>query len=349
MINIPHNGYKWIDLNEKDDKQMRYCLHTLLISSRPLLASADLAVIQSAFQEYISLTCIRFVERKSETDYIQIHSVDGIGGPQDLSILNPGCVSKGIVQHELNHVLGFVHEHTRSDRDFYVDINWIYIPDAYKSNFEKSQPDTNNLALQYDYMSVMHYGKFAFTSVLGQPTIVPKPDPTVPIGQRYGLSSLDIMKINRLYQCDVCSSLLCEPYGSFDSVSINRPDCVWLIRVPGNKVYLQFHTFTTSPSCTSDYITVYDGASKSSPVLLNTTCRKGEPPLVVSTGSLMLVEFWSKEKTSFSASYHTVVCGGTFTTGNGTVTSPGFPTKYFPSTDCKWSIVAPPGYKVSIR
>ncbi|XP_075044745.1 hatching enzyme 1.2-like [Mixophyes fleayi] len=279
--------------------------------------SADTAVIYSAIQEYTSLTCIRFVERKTETDYIQIRSVDGcwsylgrIGGPQDLSLLNRGCIYKGIVQHELNHVLGFVHEHTRSDRDTYVDIDWPHIPDGNLNNFEKSQPNTNNLGLQYDYTSVMHYGRYAFTNAPGQATILPKPDPTVPIGQRYGLSSLDLMKINRLYQCDVCSSLLCEPSGSLhsgytNSASLTRSNCVWLIRIPENKVFLQFHSFETSPSCFSDYVKVYDGASKTLPLLFNTTCRTRELPPVVSTGSIMLVEFASKEYTSFTASYHT--------------------------------------------
>ncbi|XP_073397928.1 astacin-like metalloendopeptidase [Dendrobates tinctorius] len=323
-------------------------------------SSADSAVIRSAIQEYSSLTCIRFVERKTETDYIQIRSVDGcwsylgrIGGSQDLSLLNPGCVSKGIVQHELNHVLGFVHEHTRSDRDTYVDIIWRYIADVYQSNFEKFLPDTNNLGLQYDYTSVMHYGKFAFTNVPEQPTIVPKPDASVPIGQRYGLSSLDLVKINRLYQCDVCSFLLCELSGTFhsgstSSASVTRPDCLWLIRVPANKIFLQFLAVTPSSICRADHVVVYDGASKSSPVLFNATCRTGDPPPVVSTGNLMLVEFWRYEKTSFSASYHSVICGGTSTLANGVVTSPGFPTKYFPSSDCQWSIVAPPGYKVRL-
>ncbi|XP_075182639.1 embryonic protein UVS.2-like [Anomaloglossus baeobatrachus] len=321
---------------------------------------ADSAVIRSAIEEYSSLTCIRFVERKTQTDYIQIRSVDGcwsylgrIGGTQDLSLLNPGCISKGIIQHELNHVLGFVHEHTRSDRDAYVDIIWTYIPDAYKSNFEKSLPDTNNLALQYDYTSVMHYGRYSFTNVPGQPTIVSKPDAAVPIGQRHGLSSLDLAKINRLYQCDICSFLLCELSGTFhsgytSSASLNRPDCLWLIRVPANKIFLRFFAVTAPSVCRTDHMVVYDGATKSSPVLFNATCRTGDPPPAVSTGSLMLVEFWSNEKTSFSASYQSVVCGGTFTVVNGIVTSPGFPTKYFPSTDCKWSIVAPPGYKVQI-
>ncbi|XP_072277653.1 astacin-like metalloendopeptidase [Pyxicephalus adspersus] len=280
-------------------------------------SSAESAIIYSAIQEYTSLTCIRFVERKIETDYIQIRSIDGcwsylgrIGGPQDLSLFNPGCLSKGIVQHELNHVLGFVHEHTRSDRDTYVDIKWAQIQNEYRTNFEMTQPETNNLGLPYDYTSVMHYGRFAFSNAPGQATIVPKPDTSVFIGQRYGLSSLDLQKINRLYECDICSSLLCDPSGTLHSGYIgpanqNRSQCVWLIRVPANKVFLQFHTFDTSPSCTSDFVKVYDGAGKMSPLLINTTCRMKELPPVLSSGNLMFVEFISGGVTTFTASYQT--------------------------------------------
>ncbi|XP_018410012.1 PREDICTED: astacin-like metalloendopeptidase [Nanorana parkeri] len=323
--------------------------------------SSDSAIIYSAIQEYTLLTCIRFVERMTEADYIQIRSVDGcwsylgrIGGPQDLSLFNPGCLLKGIVQHELNHVLGFVHEHTRSDRDTYVGIEWAHISDVYKSNFEMTQPPTNNLGLPYDYASVMHYGRYAFSKAPGKATIVPKPDARVFIGQRYGLSSLDLQKINRLYQCDVCSSLLCDLSGSLhsgyiSSVNQNRSQCVWLIRVPANKVFLQFHTFDTSPSCSSDSVKVYDGATKTSPLLINTTCRMKDLPPVLSSGNLMSVEFLSGGVTTFTASYQTVACGGMQMKETGTVTSLGYPTKYLPFQDCIWSIVAPTGHRIQLN
>lgn len=42
--------------------------------------------------------------------------------------------------------------------------------------------------------------RYAFSDG-GGPTIIPKPDPYIPIGQRDGPSALDLHKINVLYDC----------------------------------------------------------------------------------------------------------------------------------------------------
>ncbi|CAI9611438.1 unnamed protein product, partial [Staurois parvus] len=166
---------------------------------------SDLNSITLAMTEFESLTCVRFVPLTTEDDYLNISPEDGcysyvgrVGGSQTVS-LGGGCVYSGIIQHELEHALGFHHEHARSDRDNYVDINFQYIQYISEGNFVKA--DTNNLGSPYDYGSVMHYDAYEFTNTSNKPTIVPKPDPNVPIGQRIGLSVLDVLKINRLYQC----------------------------------------------------------------------------------------------------------------------------------------------------
>ena len=44
------------------------------------------------------------------------------GGPQNI-IIGPGCIIL-IPAHEIFHALGRWHEHTRPDRDNFIEINW---------------------------------------------------------------------------------------------------------------------------------------------------------------------------------------------------------------------------------
>ncbi|KAM3621248.1 uncharacterized protein V6R79_008419 [Siganus canaliculatus] len=162
--------------------------------------------IEDAIQTFHLSTCVRFVPRNCQDNYINIEKgtnetgcssyVGRIGGSQSL-YLGSQCVQNGIIQHELIHALGFRHEQSRSDRDIYVNINYENIEDGKQDNFV--QHETNNLNVAYDYSSVMHYGAKAF-SKNGEDTITPQ-TPSVQIGQRIEMSESDILKINRLYDC----------------------------------------------------------------------------------------------------------------------------------------------------
>ncbi|XP_016422710.1 high choriolytic enzyme 1-like [Sinocyclocheilus rhinocerous] len=163
-------------------------------------------VIANAMSTFHSKTCIRFVARSTQSDYISIENKDGCysslgrtGGKQVVSLNRQGCVYHGIVQHELNHALGFYHEQTRSDRDEYVKINWENMSPDMAYNFQKQ--NTNNQKTPYDYGSIMHYGRTAFSIQPELETITPIPDETVEIGQRQGMSNTDILRINKLYGC----------------------------------------------------------------------------------------------------------------------------------------------------
>ncbi|XP_078540687.1 embryonic protein UVS.2-like [Lissotriton helveticus] len=330
----------------------------------PTYSARDVAAIKDAMSEFAKVTCIRFVTHALESDYLQIMPEDGCwsytgktGGGQLLS-LSGECLQKGVIQHELNHALGFYHEHTRSDRDNYLTIMKENIAPEDLLNFY--QENTNNLGLPYDYASVMHYGRYAYSNKRGQPSMVPKPDPNVPIGQRIGLSTLDVSKINTLYQCNLCNTLLTGPTGTLmspinPSSHPNNVNCVYLIRVPSDtdKILLLFDAFDlqSSPNCTSDYLTIYDGNNKTAPVLLSKACGTRQLQPFTSSGNEMLLEFVmdrSITANGFKAFYSSVNCGGTFTSSGGTVSSPYYPNVYHPKMDCGFYLVAPTGYKVSL-
>ncbi|XP_068117758.1 embryonic protein UVS.2-like [Hyperolius riggenbachi] len=330
-------------------------------------SESDRSTIVRAMMEFSSLTCIRFVPWTTERDYLSVISDDGCwsivgraGGAQEVSLDANGCIFNGVIQHELNHAIGFVHEHSRSDRDLYIKVLWNNIMPGYSGNFNKV--NTSNMNLEYDYKSVMHYGRSSFSVDPRLHTFDTIPNPSVSVGQRVGLSSLDVAKINKLYNCNMCSSILSDTSGTFFSASNpsnypNNYNCTWLIRLPFSpyQVQLQFLAFDvqSSSGCTADYIRVYDGPGKMSPLLLDRSCGSGQMPTLVASSELMLVEFitdGSITATGFKASYSAVQCGGTFSASSGNITSPGYYTQpeYPPFSDCLWTVLAPSGFRVQL-
>ncbi|XP_030405278.1 astacin-like metalloendopeptidase, partial [Gopherus evgoodei] len=163
-------------------------------------------IIKEAFADFARFTCIKFVPYSYQRDFISIMPMSGCfssvgrtGGMQVVS-LAPACLrrGKGVTLHELMHVLGFWHEHSRADRDKYIRISWNEILTGFEINFMKSW--NSNMLVDYDYSSVMHYGRYAF-SMTGLPTIIPLSNPFVALGQRRNLSSSDIARVNKLYKC----------------------------------------------------------------------------------------------------------------------------------------------------
>uniref|UniRef100_A0A7N8WZY6 Metalloendopeptidase n=1 Tax=Mastacembelus armatus TaxID=205130 RepID=A0A7N8WZY6_9TELE len=184
------NGYVEIPFELSDSYGGKWILHK---------------AIAGAMRELQAKTCIRFITHTTQMAYLSLEPRSGCasllgrtGLKQVVSLQRYGCVQHGIIQHELLHAMGFYHEHTRSDRDSFVKISWGNIDPVFTNNFQKQ--DTNNLNTPYDYSSVMHYGRTAFGKN-GLETITPIPDASVPIGQRNGVSKIDISRINKLYSC----------------------------------------------------------------------------------------------------------------------------------------------------
>jgi hypothetical protein len=123
------------------------------------------------------------------------------GGRQELSLAN-GCLEYDTAIHELMHAVGFYHEHERWDRDGFIDIQWQNIDrDAYDQFGRVDLIESSYYDQQYDYFSVMHYDREAF-SKNGQDTIKTRDTRyNHLIGHARDFSPIDLSKINSMYQC----------------------------------------------------------------------------------------------------------------------------------------------------
>uniref|UniRef100_A0A672YR69 Metalloendopeptidase n=1 Tax=Sphaeramia orbicularis TaxID=375764 RepID=A0A672YR69_9TELE len=167
--------------------------------------SEEVSIIERGLFSFHDVSCIRFIKRTSQRDYLNIQSLNGCysyigrrGNGQNLSLRRSGCVYHDTVQHELLHALGFHHEQKRSDRDQYIRVVLENVTPGLSHNFDKVA--TLNQGTTYDYGSVMHYSKYAFSGN-GQPTLVAIPDSSVQFGTATEMSQKDIIRLNRLYKC----------------------------------------------------------------------------------------------------------------------------------------------------
>nr|QNH72409.1 toxin candidate TRINITY_DN16695_c0_g1_i1 [Isarachnanthus nocturnus] len=172
-----------------------------------LLSQPARKVVEQAIKMYRKKTCVTFEKRFKQKNYVSFvpgqgcYSAVGMqGGRQEITI-SSRCETKGTILHEIMHALGFHHEHSRFDRDNYVNILWWNVQPGAEKNFEvNSLEEQNTFNLPYDYDSILHYNKKAY-SKNGEDTIQANYDPDRQLGSFGKFSSLDIEKLKYVYPC----------------------------------------------------------------------------------------------------------------------------------------------------
>ncbi|XP_052815771.1 zinc metalloproteinase nas-14-like isoform X2 [Mya arenaria] len=237
--------------NSLDSPEMLWMNQTVPYQFDVLLNETELLTVREAISDIQGLTggdCVKFVpKRPSDRDFIYITSrntgcfskVGRQGGNQTVTVSRvSACVTRGIVMHELLHALGFWHEHTRIDRDEYIEVVELNILYNHKTDFHVNK-NAKILVPEYDYYSVMHCKTNQFSISDNLKTVRIK-DPTVNealVGQRLNLSSKDVLRIKLLFGCDTQltkspSSRDIDPSieDLFGGAHFNSPESTWQYR-----------------------------------------------------------------------------------------------------------------------
>ncbi|KAG8014676.1 Dorsal-ventral patterning tolloid-like protein 1 [Nibea albiflora] len=338
------------------------------------------AMFKQAMRHWEKQTCVTFIEKTDEESYI-VFTYRPCGccsyvgrrgnGPQAISI-GKNCDKFGIVVHELGHVIGFWHEHTRPDRDDHVTIIRDNIQPGGCSltpSFHPEMKTGSGLLLivlnfttmdlyksslcWYDYIEVRD-GYWRKAPLLGRFCGDKVPDVLISTDSRMWIefrsSSNWVGKgFAAIYEA-ICGGEITKDSGQIQSP--NYPDdyrpskeCVWRITVS------EGYNVERHDSCAYDYLEVRDGPLETSP-LIGRFCGYDKPEDVRSTSHTLWMKFVSDgtvNKAGFAANFFKAACGGLLSKLNGTISTPGWPKEYPPNKNCVWQVVAPTQYRISMQ
>jgi hypothetical protein len=172
--------------------------------------------IIDALNHVMDKTNVLFIPRSTQDDFVRfkrytVAQLGFLGGTAPLGRqqgtgmheIKLSQFDMPLVAHEILHVLGVMHEHTRNDRDNFIEILRDNIVPAHRGFFEKfPRNDTRDVG-SYDFNSIMHYNFSAFGLVengVQRQTIAKfsnRADRT--FGNATQLSPGDIRGVNSLY------------------------------------------------------------------------------------------------------------------------------------------------------
>lgn len=233
------------------------------------LTTSEENKIASALHEIESNTNVRFYNATGkptvdptygfEYPYIDFFSTDGddvsssylgrVGGRQQVSLADFAFSSftNRTIIHEILHALGMRHEHTRTDRNSHVIVNYSNLTSSGSANFQI--PSTNYYQQgAYDFNSIMGYGSLTSSSSIVHDTSQPmytKLDGSL-IYASSSISAADRMWLNRFYLPYIARS---DVYAELDDVVYN-PDNTIMTASERSALQAQLNNGnSTPPNC----------------------------------------------------------------------------------------------------
>ena len=157
------------------------------------------AVYLAGMKEWELAANIHFVPYSNQADYVLLkfdymEGTDMYAATFPETVMTVDTLSRAQVAHETGHLLGFQHEHVRTNRDTYITVNFSNMigsgvgagtngsgEGANISNLYVI--DTNSTAFgAYDFESVMHYDRTLFSQ---DPNTLDTIDPKTPYYAEY--------------------------------------------------------------------------------------------------------------------------------------------------------------------
>lgn len=157
----------------------------LVYSFDPALIDSERAAFVQACTDWASATgVIRCVERTDQRNYVRVVEHEGLGcggtptrrrdwvscsqlgmagGEQILHVYFQHWGSRSLLQHEIGHALGLIHEQQRRDRDDFVIVNWSNIDRGDHAQFDAPEGLGVENYSSYDFDSIMHYDNCTFS------------------------------------------------------------------------------------------------------------------------------------------------------------------------------------------